>query len=90
MFAIISMLCIADRYVLAILLEPIVNMEVTVPEDKMGTITGDLSGKRGRIQGQGNVPARPIPCLFDRLNRFRLLVLVALRASTGRVNLAAG
>ncbi len=34
------------------LLEPIVNMEVTVPEDKMGTITGDLSGKRGRIQGQ--------------------------------------
>jgi len=35
-----------------ILLEPIVNMEVTVPEDKVGTITGDLSGKRGRIQGQ--------------------------------------
>jgi elongation factor G len=35
-----------------VLLEPIVNMEVTVPEDKVGTITGDLSGKRGRIQGQ--------------------------------------
>jgi elongation factor G len=35
-----------------VLLEPIVHMEVTVPEDKMGTITGDLSGKRGRIQGQ--------------------------------------
>jgi elongation factor G len=34
------------------LLEPIVNMEVTVPEDKVGAITGDLSGKRGRIQGQ--------------------------------------
>jgi elongation factor G len=32
-----------------VLLEPIVRMEVTVPEDKMGTITGDLSGKRGRI-----------------------------------------
>src|SRR5688572_11508409 len=29
-----------------VLLEPIVNMEVTVPEDKMGTITGDLSGDR--------------------------------------------
>ena len=29
-----------------VLLEPIVNMEVTVPEDKIGTITGDLSGKR--------------------------------------------
>jgi len=35
-----------------VLLEPIVNMEVTVPEHHMGTITGDLSGKRGRIQGQ--------------------------------------
>ncbi len=35
-----------------VLLEPIVDLEVTVPEDKMGAITGDLSGKRGRIQGQ--------------------------------------
>jgi elongation factor G len=34
-----------------VLLEPIVKMEITVPEDKMGAITGDLSGKRGRIQG---------------------------------------
>ncbi|HEV8605324.1 MAG TPA: elongation factor G [Tepidisphaeraceae bacterium] len=34
-----------------VLLEPIVNMEITVPEDKVGAITGDLSGKRGRIQG---------------------------------------
>jgi elongation factor G len=34
-----------------VLLEPLVNMEVTVPEGQMGTITGDLSGKRGRIQG---------------------------------------
>jgi elongation factor G len=38
------------------LLEPFVNMEVTVPEDKMGTITGDLSGKRGRIQGTDILP----------------------------------
>ena len=35
-----------------VVLEPIVHMEVTVPEDKVGTITGDLSGKRGRIEGQ--------------------------------------
>jgi elongation factor G len=35
-----------------VVLEPIVNMEITVPEDKMGSITGDLSGKRGRIMGQ--------------------------------------
>jgi elongation factor G len=41
-----------------VLLEPIVNMSVTVPEDKMGTITGDLSGKRGRIQGTDVLPGR--------------------------------
>ena len=39
-----------------VLLEPIVNMEVIVPEDKMGTITGDLSGKRGRILGTDILP----------------------------------
>jgi elongation factor G len=37
-------------------LEPIVNMEVTIPEAHVGTITGDLSGKRGRIQGQDFLP----------------------------------
>jgi elongation factor G len=39
-----------------ILLEPFVLMEVTVPEEQMGTITGDLSGKRGRIQGTDMMP----------------------------------
>jgi elongation factor G len=39
-----------------VLLEPIVTMEVTVPEDKMGAITGDLSGKRGRIQATDILP----------------------------------
>ncbi len=39
-----------------VLLEPIVNMEVTVPEGNVGTITGDLSGKRGRIQGTDILP----------------------------------
>ena len=34
-----------------IVLEPIVNVAITVPQDNMGDITGDLSGKRGRISG---------------------------------------
>ena len=33
------------------LLEPIMKLEVTVPEDYMGTIIGDLSSRRGKIQG---------------------------------------
>lgn len=35
-----------------VLLEPIVNMEITVPADNMGDITGDLSSRRGRVTGQ--------------------------------------
>jgi len=38
------------------LLEPIVNLEITVPDDNMGDIAGDLSGKRGRIVGQDTLP----------------------------------
>ena len=34
-----------------IVLEPVVDIHVTVPQDNMGDITGDLSSKRGRISG---------------------------------------
>ncbi|MDM8568310.1 elongation factor G [Thiotrichales bacterium HSG1] len=34
-----------------LILEPIVKAEITTPNDFMGTISGDLSSKRGRIQG---------------------------------------
>ena len=36
----------------AVLLEPIVNIEVTIPSENVGDITGDLASKRGRVQGQ--------------------------------------
>ncbi len=35
----------------AVILEPIMRVEVTVPEQFMGDITGNLSGKRGQIEG---------------------------------------
>ena len=34
-----------------VLLEPIINVEVKVPEEFMGDVMGDLSGRRGKIQG---------------------------------------
>jgi len=34
-----------------ILLEPIVEMEVVVPEENVGDIIGDLNGRRGRVLG---------------------------------------
>ena len=39
-----------------VILEPIVNMEITVPSNYMGDIASDLSGRRGRILGQEMLP----------------------------------
>ncbi|MGB0910611.1 MAG: elongation factor G, partial [Nitrospirales bacterium] len=33
------------------LLEPMMNVEITVPDEMVGTIIGDLNARRGRIQG---------------------------------------
>ena len=46
-----------------VLLEPIVNMEITVPADNMGDITGDLSSRRGRVTGQEMLPGGMITIL---------------------------
>jgi elongation factor G len=34
-----------------VLLEPIMKMEITVPEEAMGDVMGDLNGRRGRVMG---------------------------------------
>ncbi len=34
-----------------ILLEPIMKLEITVPEDSMGDVMGDLNGRRGKVIG---------------------------------------
>ena len=39
-----------------VLLEPIVNIEVTVPSENVGDITGDLASRRGRPSGQDILP----------------------------------
>ena len=39
-----------------VLLEPIVNIEVTAPAENIGDIAGDLAGKRGRVLGQDMLP----------------------------------
>ncbi len=43
-----------------VILEPLVDMEVTVPANHMGDITSDLSGRRGRILGQYNNQLRSV------------------------------
>jgi elongation factor G len=42
-----------DAYLAAdpVLLEPIMELEVTVPDDAVGAVNGDLNSRRGRLQG---------------------------------------
>ena len=39
----------------AILLEPIMKVEVTMPEEYMGDVIGDINSRRGRIEGMDDV-----------------------------------
>jgi len=45
----------AFRAARPILLEPIQNVEIKVPEEFMGAVMGDLSSRRGKIQGMDSV-----------------------------------
>ena len=39
----------------SILLEPIMKVEVTMPEDYMGNVIGDINSRRGRIEGMEDI-----------------------------------
>ena len=38
-----------------VLLEPIMKVEVTTPEDYMGDVIGDINSRRGRIEGMDDL-----------------------------------
>ena len=38
-----------------VLLEPVMRVEITVPEDYMGDVIGDISSRRGRIEGTEDI-----------------------------------
>ncbi len=40
----------------SVLLEPIMKVEVTMPEDYMGDVIGDLNSRRGRVEGMEDIP----------------------------------
>ena len=43
----------ASRRASPIIMEPIMSVEVTTPEEYMGDVIGDLNSRRGRIEGMG-------------------------------------
>jgi elongation factor G len=52
-FKIAGSLCVkkAARLAQPVILEPIMSVEVVTPEDYMGDVIGDLSSRRGRVEG---------------------------------------
>ncbi len=46
----------AVREACPVVMEPIVNLEVQVPQDAVGSVTGDLAGRRGRVLGTRALP----------------------------------
>ncbi|MBU3732852.1 MAG: elongation factor G, partial [Beijerinckiaceae bacterium] len=62
----------------AVLLEPIMKVEVVTPEDYTGSVIGDLTGRRGQVQGQdmrGNAivinAMVPLANMFGYVNTLR-------------------
>lgn len=69
-----------------VLLEPVMHVEVTLPEEYTGTVTGDLTRRRGMIQSMEGKPAVqviqavvPLADLFGYITTLR--TLTAGRAS---------
>ena len=61
-----------------VLLEPVMAVEVTVPEEFMGTIIGDINSRRGRIEGMEHVSGSqvikamvPLKEMFGYVNDIR-------------------
>ncbi len=52
----------------AILLEPIMRVEVTMPEEYMGDVIGDINSRRGRIEGMDDIASGKMVCAFVPLS----------------------
>jgi elongation factor G len=68
----------AARKALPVLLEPVMAVEVTVPEEFMGVIIGDINSRRGRIEGMEHVSGSqvikaivPLKEMFGYVNDIR-------------------
>jgi len=68
----------AVRKASPVLLEPVMAVEVTVPEEHMGVIIGDINSRRGRIEGMEHVGGSqiikaivPLKEMFGYVNEIR-------------------
>jgi elongation factor G len=66
-----------------ILLEPISELVITVPEAHQGDIMGDLNGKRGRIQGSASIGGGEVEIVANVPTSEVLRYAIDLRSMTG-------
>ena len=66
-----------------VLLEPVSELVVTVPEASQGDIMGDLNGKRGRIQGSASVGGGEVEITANVPSSELLRYSIDLRSMTG-------
>ena len=60
-----------------ILIEPIMNVEVTVPEECLGDVMGDFNSRRGRIMGidgEGKLQVVKAQCPLSELFRYAIIL----------------
>ena len=59
-----------------VLLEPMAHLEITVPDSYAGSVMGDVSASRGRVEGMSPAPAFPLVKLplRQRFHTLRLLI----------------
>jgi elongation factor G len=66
-----------------LLLEPVSELVITVPEANQGDIMGDLNGKRGRIQGSASIGAGEVEITANVPSSEVLRYAIDLRSMTG-------
>ena len=66
-----------------VLLEPVSELVVTVPEANQGDIMGDLNGKRGRIQGSASIGGGEVEITANVPTSEILRYAIDLRSMTG-------
>lgn len=60
-----------------ILIEPVMNVEVTVPEDCLGDVMGDFNSRRGRIMGidsEGKLQVVKAQCPLSEMFRYAIIL----------------
>ena len=73
-----------------ILMEPVMNVEVTVPEDCLGDVMGDFNSRRGRIMGidsEGKLQIVKAQCPLSEMFRYAI-ILRSMTSGRGSFSMA--